>query len=119
MYCEIVVVFHLKYCNFHCIWNKSLSHIVRIVKYDDNRILIIEITANQNNILLLCCYLPYECDMNYDRLLFLLNKFKCIIESANAPYVFILGDFNAQNNHSLSLVQNLLSSVKRIIYSIL
>ena len=76
-------------------WNKSLSHIVKIVKYDDNRILSIELTANKHTILLICCYLPYECDMNYDDYCFYLDTFKCIIESASTPYVFILGDFNA------------------------
>ena len=33
-------------------WNKSLSHIVKIVKYDDNRVFGIELTANQHTILL-------------------------------------------------------------------
>ena len=78
-------------------WNKSLSHIVNIVKYDCNRILGIELTANQHTILLICCYLPYECDMNYDDYCFYLqvDKFKCIIESASTSYVCILGDFSA------------------------
>ena len=43
----------------------------------------------------LCCYLPYECDMFYEDYCFYLDKFKCIIESAETPYVYILGDFNA------------------------
>ena len=33
--------------------------------------------------------------MFYDDYCFYLDKFKCIIESVNTPYVFILGDFNA------------------------
>ena len=33
--------------------------------------------------------------MNYDDYCFYLDKFKCIIESASTPYVFILGDFNS------------------------
>ena len=81
------------------------------VKYDDNRILGIELTANQHTILLISCYLPYECDMNYDDYCFYLDKFKCTIESASTPYVFILGDFNANIQSRLSLEQNLLSSV--------
>ena len=43
----------------------------------------------------LCIYLPYECDMFYDDYCFYLNKLQCIIESANTPHVFILGDYNA------------------------
>ena len=33
--------------------------------------------------------------MFYDDYIFYLNKIKIIIESANTPYVFVLGDFNA------------------------
>ena len=40
-------------------------------------------------------YLPYEREMFYDDYKFHLNKIKTIIESANTPYVFVLGDFNA------------------------
>ena len=40
--------------------------------------------------------------MNYDDYCFYLDKFKCFIESANTPYVFILGEFNA-NIQSLSI----------------
>ena len=49
--------------------------------------------------------------MNYDDYCFYLDKFKCTIESASTPYVFILGDFNANIQSRLSLEQNLLSSV--------
>ena len=76
------------YGGVHIMWNRSLSHIVKFVKYDDNRIPSIELTANQHTILLICCYLPYECDMNYDDYCFYLDKFKCIIESA-APHMYL------------------------------
>ena len=33
--------------------------------------------------------------MFYDNYCFYLNKLQCILESANTPYVFILGDYNA------------------------
>ena len=33
--------------------------------------------------------------MFYDDYCFYLNKLQCIIEAANTPYVFILGDYNA------------------------
>ena len=33
--------------------------------------------------------------MFYDDYIFYLNKIKTIVESANIPYVFVLGDFNA------------------------
>ena len=77
------------------LWRKSLSHIVKTIKYDDDRIIGIEMKTSTHTLLFLCCYLPHECDMFYDDYCFYLDKFKCIIESANTPYIFILGDFNA------------------------
>ena len=41
---------------------------------------------------------PYDCDVNYDDYCFYLNKINCIIDLASTPYVFILGDFNANIN---------------------
>ena len=42
----------------------------------------------------MCVFIPYECDMYCNDYIFYLNKIKTIIESANTPYVFVLGDFN-------------------------
>ena len=33
--------------------------------------------------------------MHYDDYSFYISKLQCIIDSANTPYIFILGDFNA------------------------
>ena len=38
---------------------------------------------------------PYECDIFYDDYNFYSDKIKTIIVSAETPYVFVLGDFNA------------------------
>ena len=77
------------------LWEKSLSQSTNIIKYEDTRILGLEIKCNNAILLFLCVYLPYECDMFYDDYIFYLNKIKIIIESANTPYVYVLGDFNA------------------------
>ena len=77
------------------LWRKSLSHIVKTFKYDDDRVIGIGLKTSTYTLLFLCCYLPYECDMFYDDYCFYLDKIKCIIESADTPYVYILGDFNA------------------------
>ena len=77
------------------LWEKSLSQSTNIIKYEDTRILGLEIECNNAILLFLCVYLPYECDMFYDDYIFYLNKIKIIIESANTPYVYVLGDFNA------------------------
>ena len=43
----------------------------------------------------LCCYLPYECDMFCDDYCLYLENLNGIIEPADTPYVYILGNFNA------------------------
>ena len=68
-------------------WRKSISNDINIVKYDDNRILGLEIKTNDFSLLFLCIYLPYECDAFYDDYCFYLNKLQCIIESSNTPYI--------------------------------
>ena len=75
-------------------WNKSLSNIVKTIQYDDTRIIGMEMQSNDFTLLFLTVYLPYECDMYYDDYCFYLSKLQCIIDSANTPYIFILGDFN-------------------------
>ena len=76
-------------------WRKTLSRGVKIIRYDDERILGIELKTSDFIILILCIYMPYECNELYDDFCFYLDKVKCIIESANTPYVFAMGDFNA------------------------
>ena len=76
-------------------WNKSLSNTVKTIQYDDTRIIGIEVQSNDFTLLFLTVYLPYECDMYYDDYCFYLSKLQCIIDSTNTPYIFILGDFNA------------------------
>ena len=76
-------------------WNKSLSHCVEIVKYDDDRILGLQLKTNGCMFLFLCVYLPYDCDKFYDDYCFYLDKIRCIIDAASTPYIFLLGDFNA------------------------
>ena len=76
-------------------WRKTLAQGAKIVQFDDKRILGLELKTNDCILLFLCIYLPYECDMFYDDFCFYLNKLQYIIESANTPYVFIVGDYNA------------------------
>ena len=71
---------------------KSISDKFKIVQYDANRILSLELQTNDNTSLLLCIYLPYDCDANYDDYCFYFNKLQCIIESSDTPYILALGD---------------------------
>ena len=76
-------------------WNKSLSHSIKTVQFDDFRIVGMELQSNDFTLLFITVYLPYECDMHYDDCCFYLSKLQCTIDSAQTPYIFILGDFNA------------------------
>ena len=83
------------YGGVRILWQKSFSQSTKIIKYEDSRILGLEFKCNNVILLFLCVYLPYECDMFYDDYNFYLDKIKTIIVSAETPYVFVLGDFNA------------------------
>ena len=76
-------------------WRKTLSQGAKIVQFDDKHILGLELKTNDCILLFLCIYLPCECDTFYNDFCFYLNKLQYIIESARTPYVFILGDYNA------------------------
>ena len=54
--------------------------------------------TNKQTFLFVCVYLPYDCDVNYDDYCFYFNKINRIIDTTSTPYVFILGDFNANIN---------------------
>ena len=86
------------YGGVEIMWHKKLSKCAKIVQYDDTRIFCLEIMTNNQTFLFVCVYLPYDCDVNYDDYCFYLNKINCIIDTALTPYVFILGDFNANIN---------------------
>ena len=92
-------------------WRKTISHGVKIIQYDDERILGIELKTSGFIILILCVYMPYECNDNYDDFCFYLDKVKCITESANTPYVIAVVISMQISNLIQFLVQNSLNSV--------
>ena len=72
------------------------NHYLTQLKLCNLMILVFSVlNSNLITLLFLTVYLPYECDKFYDDYCFYLSKLQCIIDSANTPYVFILGDFNA------------------------
>ena len=77
------------------LWRKQLSNLCKPVLYDDPRVLGLEIQSSDFKILLLCVYLPYECDDHYDEFMHYLAKLKNIIDDADTPYVYIFGYFNS------------------------
>ena len=52
------------------LWEKSLSQSTNIIKYEDTRILTLEIKCNSAVLLFLCVYLLYECVICFMMIIF-------------------------------------------------
>ena len=100
---------------------KSVFQFCTVKEYDDSRILgrPIEYTKEGTSMLLLCVYLPYQCNDNYDEYLNCMNKIVQIVFEYPKANVYVMGDFNSDlsrgdlfgdefmqicNGHSLSIV---------------
>ena len=77
------------------LWNKKLGNVCNILDTHDTRIMGIEIKTAQDKIVLYNVYLPYCCDGNSDEFLYYLTKLDVLLKDCDSPYVFTIGDFNA------------------------
>ena len=77
------------------LWHKSLSQVVRIVQYDDNRLLGLMCNFGETSVLLLNVYLPTESANNFDEFMSYLGKIISIANEPDVDAICILGDFNA------------------------
>ena len=76
-------------------WHKSIANKCKIVTYDDPRIIGLELNCSSHKILLLNVYLPYESHDNYDTYMSYLVKIQQLVVGADTPYVYVIGDWNA------------------------
>jgi exonuclease III len=83
-------------------WNKRITHMCKIIEYEDCRILGIEINSDNKKILILNIYLPYDNGDNMDEYIFYLHKINTIVGSYPSTHVYIYGDFNAHCNSLMS-----------------
>ena len=96
------------------LWRKSLGDKCDIVKFDDNRLLGIEVKLlNQGadiQLLFVNIYMPYDCPDNVDEYIQYLARINEIIVMHPTPYVYIIGDLNAntctKNNGNNSVNSN-------------
>ena len=77
------------------LWRKALTHLVKPVTYDADRILGLEVYQGETKLLLLGVYLPYCTPPNFESYVYYLGKIKAIVDESDSPYVCVLGDFNA------------------------
>ena len=88
------------------LWRKSIADKCTIVEYGDTRIMGIEIECDTHKLQILNVYLPYNCSDNHSDFIYYLNKIDNIMCNYASPYIYAVGDFNANtrldDNGSLS-----------------
>jgi hypothetical protein len=77
------------------LWRKSLGSAVKVCTYDDSRLIGLELTCGSTQMLVLCVYLPTDCNDNLDEFVSYLGKIHSIVDEAGTPNTFIVGDWNA------------------------
>ena len=80
------------------LWKKNLSLTFSTVEYNDPRVIGLNISGEGFTALILNVYLPYECDDNAPEFSDCLGKIMSIVEEANTPHTYIIGDLNADPN---------------------
>ena len=79
------------------IWWKQLGN-CKVVDFYDNRIMLFEIQCGQMKLLFVNIYMSYCITDNFHDFIFYLGKRSSVISDANTPYIFTLGDYNANAN---------------------
>jgi hypothetical protein len=77
------------------LWRKSISKFCKIIEYNDNRLLGLELNSGNTVVLLVNVYMPYNSPSNHEDFLFYLHKIEHIISSHSSPYCYVIGDINA------------------------
>ncbi len=83
------------------LWKRKIAHEIKIVQYNDSRLLGLECQNSTGaKLFVLNAYLPYKCDNNFEDFCMYLGKIDSIIESVDTPYSIVMGDFNADPRSS-------------------
>ena len=77
------------------LWRKNLSHLCKVVLFDEDRLLGLKISDSRSSILAINVYLPYYAEENIDKYFMLISKLAAVLEENCEHGVMILGDFNA------------------------
>ena len=83
-------------------WRKCISSNCQIVDLDDQRLMGVKFDCNGSTIFIVNIYMPYCCENNTEDFMFYLTKMENIMADADTPYVFAIGDFNADCNKNTS-----------------
>ncbi len=77
------------------LWRKNIASNCNVIHYDDPRILGIEVVTEEGPLLFVNVYLPFCCRDNMEEFNYYLGVINNIIMAYKSPYVYIMGDFNA------------------------
>jgi len=73
-----------------------MAKYINVVQYDDKRLLGCKLCINNDTMLFINVYLPYQCDENYDDFVRYLGKLSAHIEMSTTASVVLVGDFNSK-----------------------
>ena len=77
------------------LWKKSISIFVKTITFDNSRLLGVQITDNQEMLVFINVYLPFQCEDNYEIYVNYLGKLTALAEELATSNIVVLGDFNA------------------------
>ena len=77
------------------LWRKSLSHLCKIVQFDDERILGLSLHIGDIKYMILNVYLPFCSQENWQEYLLYMGKLTSIVDSTEADGFAVIGDFNS------------------------
>ena len=63
--------------------------------FDDSRLVGVQITDNQETLVFINVYLPFQCEDNYEKYFNYLGKLTTLVEELATSNMVVLGDFNA------------------------
>lgn len=92
---SVGVLFGRPHGGIAILWRKSIGSKCKIVNYDDTRILGINVNVNGNDMLFVNVYLPCDSPENGNEFISYLTILDNIVENHCSPYVYFIGDFNA------------------------
>ena len=92
---EEKIIRHRPYGGLSFLWKKSLDSCITIVNFENPRLLGMKLNLNNNVILILNVYMPWETQQHFDHYSLLLGEIQSIIEDSDANHYCIIGDLNA------------------------
>ena len=88
-------------------WRKSIDKFCKVTKYNDNRLIGIEIECENGESLFVNVYLPYQCADNKEEYDDYLGKLSAIVQEASSTSnIIFTGDVNASVNSNFEYELN-------------